>query len=88
MPVEHVRLVVEISDTTLEDDLGRKRHLYAAGGIPEYWVVDFSGGVVRQHWVPADGSYADETVLPFGTRLSATTLTGLVIETTALQDED
>lgn len=88
VPVEHVRLVVEVSDTTLEDDLGRKRHVYAAGGIPEYWVVDLSGRVVLQYWAPEEGSYARETVVPFGERLMAATLTGLAVDTTALQDED
>ncbi|HEY0203227.1 MAG TPA: Uma2 family endonuclease [Acetobacteraceae bacterium] len=87
VPVEHVQLVVEVSDTTLEDDLGRKRQVYAAGGIPEYWVVDLSGQIVRQYWAPADGSYARETVVRFGERLSAATLPHLGIDTTALRDE-
>lgn len=87
VPVEHVRLVVEISDTTLDDDLGRKRQVYAAGGIPEYWVVDLSGHVVRQHWVPLDNEYASETTVPFGERLSAATLPRLSIDTTTLKDE-
>lgn len=86
VPVEHIRLVVEVSDTTLEDDVGRKRQIYAAGGIPEYWVIDLSGHVVRQYWAPEDSSYARETVVPFGGRLSSATLSGLNIETTALQD--
>ncbi len=88
VPVEHVRLVVEVSDTTLEDDLGRKRHVYAAGGVPEYWVVDLSGRVVLQYWAPEEGSYARGTIVPFGERLSAATLTGLAVNTTGLRDED
>ena len=87
VPVEHVRLVVEVSDTTLEDDLGRKRQVYAAGAVPEYWVVDLPGRTIRQYWAPVDGSYAGEAVVPFGERLSAVTLTGLCIDTTPLQDE-
>ena len=88
VPVEHVRLVVEVSDTTLEDDLGRKRQVYAAGGVPEYWVVDLSGCVVRQYWAPGDDGYANEAVVPFGRRLSSATLPGLGIDTAALQDGD
>lgn len=87
VPVEHVRLVIEVSDTTLEDDLGRKRQVYAAGGVPEYWVVDLLGQVVRQYWAPSDGSYAKEAVVPFGGRLSAATLPDLGMDTTALRDE-
>ena len=33
-------LVIEISNTTLEDDLGAKRLLYEEMGVCEYWVVD------------------------------------------------
>ncbi|UFP93351.1 Uma2 family endonuclease [Gloeobacter morelensis] len=39
-------LVGEISDTTLTSDLDEQKHLYAALGIPEYWVVDVQGGRV------------------------------------------
>ena len=88
VPVEHVRLVVEISDTTLEDDIGRKRQVYAAGEVPEYWVVDLSGHAVRKYWAPEGGIYARETIIKFGNRLSAATLPGLGIDTAALQDED
>ena len=87
VPVEHVRLIGEVADTTLEHDLGRKRQVYAAGGGPEYWVVDLSGHVVRQYWAPGDGSYACETAVLFGGRLSAATLPGLGIDTTGLRDE-
>jgi len=33
-------LVIEISSSTLNDDLGKKRLLYEKLGISEYWVVD------------------------------------------------
>ncbi|MEO1209550.1 MAG: Uma2 family endonuclease [Cyanobacteria bacterium J06638_20] len=36
-------LVGEISDTTLATDLDEKKQIYAALGIPEYWVVDVQG---------------------------------------------
>jgi Uma2 family endonuclease len=40
---EHLALVVEISDTTLDFDTTVKAALYARGGIPEYWVLDLNG---------------------------------------------
>lgn len=40
-------LVVEISDTTLRYDLGRKRLAYERAGIPEYWVIDVTAKAVR-----------------------------------------
>ena len=33
-------LIIEVSDTTLSYDRGRKRRLYARAGIPEYWIMD------------------------------------------------
>ena len=35
-----VLLVVEISDTTLQDDLDTKKTLYARAGVAEYWVLN------------------------------------------------
>ena len=33
-------LVIEISKTSLSDDLGQKRLLYEDLNIPEYWIID------------------------------------------------
>ena len=38
-----VLLIIEVSDTTLENDRDVKAHLYARAGIPETWVVDLNG---------------------------------------------
>jgi len=37
---DELLLVIEVSDTTLSLDLKRKASLYAAAGVPEYWVLD------------------------------------------------
>ena len=39
-PLTDVPLVVEVSDSTLADDRGRKARLYAKHGISEYWIVN------------------------------------------------
>jgi Uma2 family endonuclease len=39
-------LVVEIGDSTVSDELGRKRLLYEESGVGEYWVDDLSVGEV------------------------------------------
>jgi Uma2 family endonuclease len=47
--VEHPKtaaLVVEVSESTLEEDTHTKMSLYAAAGIAEYWVIDTSGRVL------------------------------------------
>jgi len=40
-------LVIEVSDTTLDDDLTEKAELYAVAGIPEYWVLDLNARVLH-----------------------------------------
>jgi len=37
-----VYLIIEISDTTLERDLGSKANLYAAASILDYWVLNIA----------------------------------------------
>ncbi len=88
VPRERVRLAVEVSDTTLSDDLGYKRALYAAAGIPEYWIVDLRGQVVHQNWAPAAGTYSRAEVVPFGDPVASVAVPGLVIGTAALQEQD
>jgi Uma2 family endonuclease len=49
-------LVGEIS-TTLASDLDEKKHLYAALGVPEYWVVDVRGQRVFAFLLQENGEY-------------------------------
>jgi Uma2 family endonuclease len=42
-------LVVEVADTTLEFDRGRKAAMYARAGIPEYWIVNLPDRVLEVH---------------------------------------
>ena len=50
-------LVGEISDTTLSTDLDEKKQLYAALGIPEYWVIDVWGQRVLAFCLQDHGAY-------------------------------
>ncbi len=50
-------LVGEIADTTLASDLDEKKHLYAALGISEYWVVDVRGQRVFAFLLQGNGEY-------------------------------
>lgn len=86
VPVETVALLIEVSDSTLESDLGRKADLYAETGVPEYWVVDLNENRVLLHANPrGDGSgYDGQLDVPFGEPLQAATVEGLEVETTSL----
>jgi Uma2 family endonuclease len=52
-----LRLVVEISDSTLGFDLTTKVELYARAGIVEYWVVDVAARRLIVHRDPREGLY-------------------------------
>jgi Uma2 family endonuclease len=52
-----LRLVVEISDSTLGFDLTTKAELYARAGIIEYWVIDVAARRLIVHRDPREGFY-------------------------------
>ncbi len=84
VPAEDVLLIVEIADSTLRTDLGRKLKLYATAAIPEYWVVDVEGKVIHQHAQPQGDAYADRRQVAFGQDIKAMTINGLTIATIVL----
>lgn len=55
------RLVVEIADSSLSYDLGRKAALYAGFGITELWVIDAVKLATRIHREPMAGGYSTVT---------------------------
>jgi Uma2 family endonuclease len=61
-------LVVEVSETTLADDRRSKGSLYAASGIPEYWIVNMVQRVVEVYRNPQVDSEEE-----FGHRYSSMT---------------
>ncbi len=64
-PPSELKLVVEVSDSTLSFDLQRKARLYARAAIVEYWVIDINNGLVHVHREPADGAYTSITQYGF-----------------------
>lgn len=84
VPLDSVPLVIEVSDSTLDIDLGRKANRYAAAGIPEYWVADVNARVIHQMWEPTRDAYLRTRVIPFGEPLHSTAVEGLTIDTGAL----
>jgi Uma2 family endonuclease len=67
-----LRLVVEVSDTTLGFDLTRKAALYARAGIAEYWALDVAARRLIVHRQPTAGHYA--AVAAYGDRESVAPL--------------
>jgi Uma2 family endonuclease len=54
-------LLIEVADSSLQDDRRIKGPLYAAAGVPEYWIVDLVGGVIEVHRDPRSDGYATIT---------------------------
>ena len=54
---QDLRLVVEVSDTSLDFDLGVKAELYARASIVEYWVLDIQGRRLVVHRDQQAGKY-------------------------------
>ncbi len=75
-----VLLVIEVSDSSLDFDLGPKAALYAAAGIPELWVANLRTGGVVVHTDPADGSYATVRTIPAGGAISPQAFPDLVLQ--------
>jgi Uma2 family endonuclease len=77
-------LAVEISDSSVDFDLGRKQRLYARHGIPEYWVVDITARRLVQMWSPSGEAFDQRDEHPFGARVESATIAGLAVETARL----
>jgi Uma2 family endonuclease len=54
-----VLLLIEVADTSLDDDRGIKAPLYAENGIAECWIVNLVERVVEVFRQPRNGRYAD-----------------------------
>jgi Uma2 family endonuclease len=55
---EDVWLLVQVSDTTLRQDLETKAALFARSGVVEYWVADLNGHRLVVHRQAVEGRYA------------------------------
>ena len=79
IPLQSVRLIVEVSDSTLAIDTGTKAALYARNGVPEYWVADVAGAAVHQMSQPERGVYGQKRTVAFGQQLTSATIADLAI---------
>jgi Uma2 family endonuclease len=59
-------LAIEVSDSSLRDDLGAKRLSYAKAGVPHYWVVDINAAQTHVFGEPLKGDYGSHDIVPFG----------------------
>ncbi len=81
LPLAKLKLAIEISDSTASIDLGVKLRIYAAAGVPEYWVVERDTRLMHQMWKPSGDSFSERRAIAFGKPVSAATLAGIEVQT-------
>jgi Uma2 family endonuclease len=63
-------LVIEVADTSLRTDRGRKRTMYARAGIPEYWIVDLQHDRIEVYREPNRARYQTVSLASRGDTVS------------------
>jgi Uma2 family endonuclease len=66
---QQAHLIVEVADSSLSHDRGRKARLYAECGVPEYWIVNLVQHTVEVHRLPSARQYEQVSTHPKGSRL-------------------
>jgi Uma2 family endonuclease len=77
-------LAIEISDSRLSFDLGRKRALYARHGVHELWVIDVRRYRIHRFRRPSGEDYLDASVLEAPRTMSIEKLPDVTIDTSML----
>jgi Uma2 family endonuclease len=75
-----VLLVVEVADTTLAFDLGRKAALYARCGIAELWVVDVNERAIHVFRKPAQDGYGEAFRVQGGRSVACAALPAVTVD--------
>ena len=63
-------LIVEIADSSLRHDRGRKLQKYARTGVPEYWIVNLKQDVIEVYRSPKGEEFLDQTIAKAGETIS------------------
>ena len=61
-----ILLLVEVSESSLSKDRGRKARLYARAGIADYWIVNVAGQSVEVRRDPIEDGYGEIKVYRSG----------------------
>jgi len=77
---EDIFLAIEVSDTTLSYDRGRKMELYARRRLPELWVIDVNSRRLHLYKRPSESAYLDVSSLEAPRTMSIERLPGVVLD--------
>lgn len=81
---DDVRLIVEVSDSSLEFDLNVKRRTYAKAEIVEYWVLDVSARELHVFLNPWEGDYTQHATYRDEDEVVCTTIAELKLRVSEL----
>jgi Uma2 family endonuclease len=73
-------LVIEVADTTLDNDLRIKPVTYASHGVLEYWVIEAWTLMTTVHREPTATGYASVTTVPGHALLTSLLIPGLSLQ--------
>lgn len=79
-------LAIEVADSSLRWDLGRKARIYANFGIPELWVIDAVARVTHVHRRPAVEGYGDLRVVTTDEDVRCVSVDGIAINLATLEE--
>lgn len=79
-----VLLVIEVAETSFDYDTKVKIPRYAQAGVPEAWVADLMGDLVKQYADPAGGVYQLEREVRRGETLLSHAVPELTLDMAAL----
>ena len=74
-----IALLIEVADNSVRQDR-RKRRIYAAAAVREYWIVNIPAGVFERYTEPAGDRYAVEEIFHPGDAVPVT-IDGTVVGT-------
>ena len=67
---DDVFLLIEISDSTLDFDRGKKLQIYARAGISEFWIVNLQDSTIEVYREPHFTGYEKKVLLRAGEKAS------------------
>jgi len=58
-----IYLIIEVAESSIEYDTGKKLAMYALAGIPEYWVIDLNDYKIHVYRQPDGDKYLFEEII-------------------------
>lgn len=79
-----VLLLIEVSDSTLTYDRGRKLVQYAQSRVAEVWIVDVNGGIIERFTEPRSGTYQQSIAAEMNETMTSTTIPEVTVAVDAV----